>query len=170
MIRACRRFAAFAGVATLPRQFEISARASESAKTDSVVDYALLSTAAVRTSIVEPRARWRCCGRCANVTNPEGKVEWLDALNGSLPRTHRRGRCRKSTFTRRALHRAGRLPRGAAAEVLPTFARQRSAASLRLHLLKCEDVIKDEQGRIVGAAVHHRSQHVGERTLRTAAK
>jgi len=79
-------------------------------------------------------------------------------------RTIRRRCWRRSTIPRirawnaagavraRALHRAGRLPRGSAEEVLPPVPRQRGAAALRLH----RAVRRGGQGRAHGEPVEVR--------------
>ena len=60
---------------------------------------------------------------------PEGQVEELDAVNN--PEDPSAG-TRKVPFSRGALHRAGRLPRGSAQGFLPPGSRAGGAAALRL--------------------------------------
>ena len=60
---------------------------------------------------------------------PEGQVEEFEAVNN--PEDPARG-TRRVPFSRDALHRAGRLPRDAAAEVLPALAGRRGPAPLRV--------------------------------------
>ncbi|MCX7963713.1 MAG: glutamine--tRNA ligase/YqeY domain fusion protein [Candidatus Sumerlaea chitinivorans] len=117
------------------------------AKTDSVVDYALLEHC-LREDLNRraPRAMAVLRPLRVVVTNfPEGKVEWLDALNN--PEDPSAG-TRKIPFTRELY-----IEQDDFREVPPPkYYRLSPGKEVRLryaYLLKCEDVIKDEQGRIV---------------------
>ena len=80
------------------------------------------------------------------ITNyPEGQVELLDAQNNPEDRV---GRDAEGAVLARALHRAGRFPRGSAEEVLSPVAGTRGAAA-RAYFITCTEVVKDESGEVV---------------------
>ncbi len=74
------------------------------------------------------------------VNYPEGKVEQIEAENN--PEDPERGQPDASLLTR-ALHRAGRLPRGAAEKMVPPVAGRRDQAQARL----LHQVRRGDQGR-----------------------
>ena len=86
------------------------------------------STPSARTSTAAPRAAWPCCGRSrwSSTNYPEGQVEELEAVNN--PEDPAAGHAQGAVLPR-ALHRAGRLPRSAAAQVLPAEPGRRGAAA-----------------------------------------
>ena len=85
---------------------------------------------------------------------PEGQVEELDAVNnpGGPVDGHAQG-----AVLPRALHRARRLPRGAAAEVLPPRRRAARCGCATRYLITCTGVVKDDARRGRRAALHLRS-------------
>ena len=101
------------------------------AKANSTVDVAMLEHS-VREDLNKRAPRVMAVLRPLKVVidnYPEGQVEELDAVNN--PEDPAAG-TRKVPFSQGAVHRAGRLPRSAAAEVLPPVAREGSAPALRL--------------------------------------
>ena len=90
------------------------------------------STACARTSTSAPSGAWPCCDPLKLVIEnyPEGQVEEFEAVNN--PEDPSAG-TRKVPFSRDPLHRAGRLPGPAPAQVLPPLAGHRGAPALRVH-------------------------------------
>ena len=90
------------------------------------------STACARISTSAPQRRMAVLRPLKLIVEnyPDGQVEEIEAVNN--PEDPGAG-TRKVPFIARAVHRAGRLPRSGAAEVLPPLARRRGAAALRLH-------------------------------------
>ena len=108
-----------------------------------------------------------CCGRCKVVIEnyPEGQVEELDAVNN--PEDPAAGHAQGAVLAG-ALHRAGRLPRGAAAEVLPAGARAARCACATPTSSSATDVVKDADRRGRRAALHLRPGDARRRRARRA--
>ena len=121
------------------------------AKNDSIIDIALLEHC-VREDLNRRAPRVMAVLRPLKVVienYPEGAGRRASTAS-TIPRT--RPRARAGAVLARDLHRAGRLPRGPAEEVLPPVARQGSAAALRLH----HQVRRCREGRRTGEVVELR--------------
>ena len=77
---------------------------------------------------------------------PEGQVEEMSRPS-TIPKTRRRHA--QGALLRRALHRAGRLPRRSATQVLPPLSRQAKCACATRYFISAQSVVKDADGNIV---------------------
>ena len=167
-IRACRRSPACAAAATRRRRSATSATRIGVAKKENVIDVALLEYC-VREDLNQraPRAHGRARpaeGRDRELPRGPGRGDGRGQQPGGSVRRHAEG-----AVLARALHRARRLPRGSAEEVLPAGARPRGAAAQRLP----DHVPRGRQGRDRRdrrAALHVRSRRRAAATRRTAAR
>ena len=123
------------------------------------------STACARTSTGARRASWRCSRPLKVVIEnyPEGQVEELEAVNN--PEDPAAG-TRAGAVLARALHRARRLPRGPAEEVLPPVARRARCGCATPTSITCTGVVKDARRRGRRAALHLRPGHARRRRAR----
>ncbi len=127
------------------------------AKNESLIDVALLEHS-VREDLnqVAPRAMAVLKPLKVVIENyPEGQVEMMEAINNPEDATRRDA---AGALHARAVHRAGRLPRGAAEEVLPAVSGQRGAAALRVHHQVRVDR-QERRGRGDRSALHVRPAH-----------
>ena len=148
--------AACAAAATRPRRSATSATGSAWPRPTAVVDVALLEHC-LREDLN------RRAPRVMAVLRPLKLV--IDELPGGPGRGAGRGeqprgpdgRDAEGALLPRALHRAGRLPRGPAAEVLPPLARAARCASATGYFVRCTASSKDPAtGEVVGAPLHLR--------------
>ena len=105
-------------------------------KVDSVVDIALLEHC-LRDDLNKRAPRVMGVLRPLKVVidnYPEGQVEEMDAVNNPEDAEH--GHAQGAVLAR-ALHRAGRLPRGAAEEILPPLRPARKCGCAMRYLVRC---------------------------------
>ena len=133
-IRACPRSAASAGAASRRERGARALPSTSASRSSTASPTSPCFEHAIRDDLNAQRAApaRACCvrSRWSSPICPEGHAEELAATNNPAgpERRHAPGAVQP-----RAVHRAGRLRRSAAAEIFPPQARRRGAAEIRLH-------------------------------------